>query len=171
MAGTTTHGLPYPTGTDLVRDGDDAIQALAAAVDGAIYAGTGIPNGVGLWSNFAGCVVCTDLSLAAQAGSTVTNARWSKIGTTVNFQGTATSGSAAAICAITLPNALAGTPLNRMFNIGTFVATGAAAPTQAGVAFMHANLDRIIVVTYANGFVSCPAGSGLRWAVTYETAT
>jgi hypothetical protein len=33
MAGTTPNGLPYPTGTDLVRDGDNAIKALADAVD------------------------------------------------------------------------------------------------------------------------------------------
>lgn len=34
MAGTTPNfALPFPTGTDLVRDGDNAIQALAEAVD------------------------------------------------------------------------------------------------------------------------------------------
>jgi hypothetical protein len=33
MAGTTPNGLPYPTGTDLIRDGDNAIQALAEAID------------------------------------------------------------------------------------------------------------------------------------------
>lgn len=29
---TTSDGLPYPVGTDLVRDGDNAIQALAVAI-------------------------------------------------------------------------------------------------------------------------------------------
>lgn len=29
---TTSDGLPYPLGTDLVRDGDNAIQALAVAI-------------------------------------------------------------------------------------------------------------------------------------------
>jgi hypothetical protein len=33
MSGTTPHGLPFPTGTDKVRDGDNAIEALARAVD------------------------------------------------------------------------------------------------------------------------------------------
>lgn len=33
MSGTTTRGLPYPTGTDRVADGDNAIQSLAEAVD------------------------------------------------------------------------------------------------------------------------------------------
>jgi hypothetical protein len=30
----TANGLPYPVGTDLVRDGDNAIRALAEAIDG-----------------------------------------------------------------------------------------------------------------------------------------
>lgn len=30
---TTANGLPYPVGTDLVRDGDNAIQSLAEALD------------------------------------------------------------------------------------------------------------------------------------------
>lgn len=33
MGGTTTKGLPFPTGTDRVMDGDDAIAALAQALD------------------------------------------------------------------------------------------------------------------------------------------
>lgn len=33
MPGTTTHGLPYPLDTEPVTQGDDAIQALAQALD------------------------------------------------------------------------------------------------------------------------------------------
>ena len=33
MSGLTTGKLPYPTGTDKVRDGDNAMQALAEAAD------------------------------------------------------------------------------------------------------------------------------------------
>ena len=33
MGSTTKKGLPYPIGTDRVMDGDNAIQALAEAVD------------------------------------------------------------------------------------------------------------------------------------------
>lgn len=43
MGDNTTHGYPYPVGTDRVMDGDDAIQALAEAVDtklGVSAAGT-----------------------------------------------------------------------------------------------------------------------------------
>ena len=37
MAGTTPkYGFPYPTGTDRVMDGDNAIQALAESVEGQI---------------------------------------------------------------------------------------------------------------------------------------
>jgi hypothetical protein len=42
MAGTTTNGLPYPTGTDLLMNGDNAIQALAEAIDAKTLASTGI---------------------------------------------------------------------------------------------------------------------------------
>lgn len=33
MPANTTHGYPYPLGTDRVMDGDDAIHNLASAVD------------------------------------------------------------------------------------------------------------------------------------------
>lgn len=33
MTGTTPKGYPYPTGSDRVQDGDNAIQALAQAVN------------------------------------------------------------------------------------------------------------------------------------------
>jgi hypothetical protein len=39
--GTTTSGLPWPEGTELVRDGDNAIRALAEAVEARMWgAGT-----------------------------------------------------------------------------------------------------------------------------------
>lgn len=34
MGSTTPNGYPFPVGTDLVMDGDNAMQALAEAVDG-----------------------------------------------------------------------------------------------------------------------------------------
>lgn len=36
MSGTTAEGLPYPTGTDKVRDGDNAIKALAESAGTAL---------------------------------------------------------------------------------------------------------------------------------------
>lgn len=44
MAGSTTHGLPYPTGTDRVMDGDNAMQSLAEAVDTKALSDTGWVN-------------------------------------------------------------------------------------------------------------------------------
>lgn len=38
MGTTSTYGLPYPEGGDLVIGGDDAIQALAEAVEARMYA-------------------------------------------------------------------------------------------------------------------------------------
>jgi hypothetical protein len=35
--GTTPSGLPWPEGTELVRDGDNAIRALAEAVEARIW--------------------------------------------------------------------------------------------------------------------------------------
>jgi hypothetical protein len=54
---TTPNGLPYPVGTDQVKDGDNAIQALAVAADkadtiawaGAQLASAGISTGRTGW--------------------------------------------------------------------------------------------------------------------------
>ena len=53
---TTGDGLPYPVGTDLVRDGDNAINALASALDRRSYGQrmehrsvAVTPNGAGGW--------------------------------------------------------------------------------------------------------------------------
>jgi hypothetical protein len=42
MGGTTTHGLPYPTGTDLIMNGDNAMQALAEAIDAKTLTAPGV---------------------------------------------------------------------------------------------------------------------------------
>src|SRR5262245_3746001 len=50
MTATTPKGFPYPLGTDRVMDGDDAIKALATAVDtklGLAASGTATVNTVG----------------------------------------------------------------------------------------------------------------------------
>jgi len=39
---TTANGLPYPVGTDKVVDGDDAIRALAEAIDAKVLATSSI---------------------------------------------------------------------------------------------------------------------------------
>lgn len=41
MAGTTGYGFPYPTSTDLVRNGASAIQSLASSIDTFIQGSAG----------------------------------------------------------------------------------------------------------------------------------
>lgn len=41
MGSVTTHGFPYPVGTDRVMDGDNAMQALAQYTDDFFWAGGG----------------------------------------------------------------------------------------------------------------------------------
>lgn len=51
-ATTPTNKLPYPIGTDLLADGDNAIQALATALDGTPWAAVSLfANG---WTNYGG---------------------------------------------------------------------------------------------------------------------
>jgi len=45
MGSTTTKGYPYPVGTDRVMDGDDAIAALAQAVEADALFTAAYPNG------------------------------------------------------------------------------------------------------------------------------
>jgi hypothetical protein len=55
MAGATPkYALPYPTGTDRVMDGDNAIQALAERVEANVLTGPwiGLPFGAAGWSNY-----------------------------------------------------------------------------------------------------------------------
>lgn len=53
MPGTTPNmALPYPIGTDKVRDGDNAIKALAESLDGLLGVVTATP-GVGITASTA----------------------------------------------------------------------------------------------------------------------
>ena len=42
MAGATTNGIPYPTGSDRVMDGDNAMQAMAEKIDPSVAATSGV---------------------------------------------------------------------------------------------------------------------------------
>lgn len=163
--GNTAHGLPYPEGTDNAADGDNAIRALAEAVDAAINYKGWVP---GVWQDTPGMTICTDTSLATKPGAAVSMARAMRIGNTVWYIGYGSSGTAAGTVAMSLPNALMGVPARREYNCGTAVSTGASQPAQAGVGFMGGSLDRLIIVNIANAYASCPAGSGIRWSVHYE---
>jgi hypothetical protein len=80
MGDTTAHGLPYPVGTDRVMDGDNAMQALAEAVDTALMQDTGgiTPQAAGFtlltgFTNLSGVVRRRHGIVAASFGFATTN--------------------------------------------------------------------------------------------------
>lgn len=171
MGSQTTHGFPYPVGTDRVMDGDNAIQALAQEIDDQLYgAAGGATDGPGMWLAATGTVLCTDASLTAVAGSSVVFAVYMKIGKTVFFMGEAnTGGTAATNAAINLPNGLAGVPIRRYNHAGSLIAYGTTTPAdQSYGAVMNTAKDRIVLSSVTAGGRALPASHGLRWSVTYE---
>jgi hypothetical protein len=86
MAGSTPLGFPYPTGTDRVMDGDNAMQSLATAVDTFV---TGKPRG-----RVAAAIITANVGAGgaetALAGLTVTftavASRWYRLTGFVNVQ-------------------------------------------------------------------------------------
>ena len=172
MGSTTPHGLPYPVGTDRIMDGDNAIQALAEAVDTALWSGAapGAPA-PGIWAAATGTVVCNATSLAAQPGTSVQAARYMKIGRTAFFCGEATCTSAVNDAAINLPNGLAGVPYRRVFCTGLMVVMGTGVTGQYFHGVMTAGLTQIVMVTNAGAYINVPAAHTIRWNISYETAT
>lgn len=173
---TTTWALPFPVGTDRVMDGDNAMQALAERVD-LLLGGTGAPGGggtpnpaaPGLWQVASGMTICTDASLAATAGSSISKAMWMKIGKTVWYYGAGNSGTGTTSNAISLPNAVAGTPTYRNQCCGVAGIAGASSPAdQSGRGFMGAGLDRLIIVAWNQGYRPAPASHTFFWSVVYD---
>lgn len=175
---TTSWAIPYPVGTDRVMDGDNAIQALAERLD-LLLGGTGgsggggaLPaNAPGLWQNATGMALCSDTSLTPIAGSSITTAKWMKIGKTVWYQGDASTGATAGTggTCITLPNAQAGTPAYRSLSMGTLTCFGPA-PTadQSFTALMHTNKDRIQYTAWTGGLRAIGANYSIKWMCCYE---
>jgi hypothetical protein len=174
MGSTTTHGAPFPVGTDRVMDGDNAIQALAEWVDTTVYGGAPASAAApGVWLVATGTVVCTSASLSAVSGSSVSTARYMKIGRTVWFQGEGNVGPAAvAGPAISLPVALAGAPYRRAMLFGQFTFTGTGqSASQTHNATMLPDLARFVQTGATNAYIDAPANTGVRWNVMYETTT
>jgi hypothetical protein len=68
MSGATpTFGFPYPTGTDRVMDGDNAIEALARAIESVLVA-RGFPGSLTVPGNISGGAALT-VPGAATVGS------------------------------------------------------------------------------------------------------
>lgn len=172
MGGTTTHGLPFPTGTDRVMDGDDAIKALAEAVDASLW-GTAWTAAPGVWVAATGVVVCTYSSLTQLAGSSIDYAKVMKIGRTVFFTGSAQV-PAATDPAISLPAAQVGVAAFRSLNCGSVSLIGTtlqAGYDQAGIACMTPTPDRIFNLTTTGAAMDTTATTGMRWNVFYEVTT
>lgn len=81
MGSTTSHGFPYPVGTDRVMDGDNAMQALAQYTDDYLLAGKvprcriayastqSIPNNVATDLNMSGATVVYDTAAMADTAN------------------------------------------------------------------------------------------------------
>lgn len=168
--------IPKADGTDYIIPDDvrlpvGSIDTQMKVEENARLANTNILNGLGLWVDATGIVVCIDTGAAniAIAGSSISVARYMKIGKTVFYQGYGSSGTASAVCCIALPNAQAGVPKQRSFNCGSYNINGATAPaTATGVGYMSADLTRIVPTNSTNGYLSVPTGNSLRWNLVYE---
>jgi len=78
---SNSQNLPYPTGSDLVTDGDDAIKALADAVDAKLDA----IDLRGVWQDYTP-LWTGDGSTKPTKGNATLTGRWTTIGKTVHFQ-------------------------------------------------------------------------------------
>lgn len=82
MGSTTASGYPYPVGTDRVMDGDNAIQALAEAVEATVAKG-------GPWAAYTPVVGGVGWSL----GNGVVTGRFHRVGKLVTFEAKLVIGS------------------------------------------------------------------------------
>ena len=83
MGSTTTHGFPFPVGTDRVMDGDNAIQALAQFCDDYLVGTTGLITDTG-WVPLA---ITTPANWAVVSGYPL---QYRQVGKRVTIAGMAT---------------------------------------------------------------------------------
>ena len=176
MPSTTNHALRYPilgdapnVPLDLQRLADDVERELNEH-DTTIAANAAAVGTMGVWQPYSAiiCAATTQPAVAAP-GSSVSYSRWTKIGNTVFVIGEGNSGTGTISgVSVTLPTE-AGTPFRRFLIAGQFWIQGASAPTQSGVAFMTAALDRVVMTTNtSSGYVDSAASHSIRWSLTYE---
>lgn len=164
---TTPGGLPYPVGTDKVVDGDDAIKALALAVDPAFVA----------WTTYTPTWLAGGSPVTIGTGGTV-GGRFKKVGRTVDVKVTAYSGTgfgggaAAAPWTWSLPTGI-GAPIDHFPVHGWLQAPGGAialAVAAARIAAAGTVIEFGVVGpgnTLVGGF-AMPVGSLLLWEARYE---
>lgn len=160
---TTPGGLPYPVGTDLVVNGDDAIKALAEALDALL---------LGQWTPYA--PVLTGITL----GNGTLTARYRKIGRTVNIWFVLTLGSTSSVTGVitlglvsqmfaTFGAQVMTLGAGESLNAGVFTAVVATPSTATAVLFRTAagaSVSPGIPGTWV-------AGSQLAGQLSYESAT
>jgi hypothetical protein len=155
----TPNGLPYPVGTDLVVNGDDAIRALAETVDPK----TGTP---------AGATFTPDASLWAPDGtiaSVLTRAggRW-LLTAFVRNKNTGAYAAGVAVLGSVSANARVATGPTTVRTAGV-ISLAAANPLVVGVQLNV--ITGALQVLFPNAIASIAAGQlGLGWEITWDAA-
>lgn len=176
MAGTTTNNVwPYPTDTDYVYLGAQAIEALADAID------TSTGTGLLTWTSYA-----PTLSGGWANGNGTWSAAYAKIGKIVHVRGQFTVGTTTTkgtTLQISLPVTASATASSNFTSIPTATATVAGGNTNilwgyvnsttaftlfalntAGTYAARTNITSLIPATWATGDV-------IQFAFTYESAS
>ena len=126
-------------------------------------------SGQGAWTD---CKLevrfCTSGSTVANAGQVISDAKYTKIGKTVIFQGVGTVGSGAvASFALLLPPS-AGVPAYRSMNLGS-ATTVVGTMNLKGGPIMTGDMTRLVCnPDNSTGYSDATAGAPFRWNVTYE---
>lgn len=127
---------------------------------------------LGQWVDCAAAMKIVDgTSNTAAAGSSISLARYMKIGNTVWLKGYGSTGTAAlTTCSLILPNSVVGTPYWRDFNIGDMNISGTGAPSTQFGTILYTDLARVVSVTITNAYNGAAAGNSVRWNLVYEVA-
>ena len=141
MGDTTTHGFPYPVGTDRVMDGDNAIQALAEYTDDFL---TAPPDGLAYDTGWLPMTLLTGYT--AYAGYPLVARR---IGTRVSLRGAVqwTSG--------TVINPICTVPPDMRPSNAVFVGTVFGSPSKF-TAIMHVNTAGHVQIPSSGWFDPTP---------------
>lgn len=107
----------------------------------------------------------------AAPGSTVSLARYCRIGKTVFVRGAGSTTTLITDACASLPQGAGLVPNGRHLLTGSLLVTlgtGGAPSDQTGLARMNADEKRVVVFSDTGGFRDMPAGSSLHWHIWYE---
>lgn len=172
MGSTTAHGFPFPTGSDRVMDGDNAIEALAQKVDDTLFAGQPATRlAPGVWADAGSkCFLVSGASVTQHPGSSTSGVRYMMIGNTVWLHGYGSVGTTPLTdAAVRLPNELTGIPRQRNLNVGSCVVMANTAQMYHAIMTLATGQHlSAVMVTYSNSYVDAPAGVSIKWNFCYE---